>query len=804
MSEKNFIKKALTETVMTRRSFLKWSAALGGTAALAGGLNFGLKTVEKAAAASAPEEIMTIGCYHNCGGRCILGAVVKDGTVVRLVPDPTTEEDPIHNPRAIPCLRGRSQIHRVYAAERLKYPLKRTGKRGEGKFERISWQEALDTIASELKRIKDKYGNESLYMHYASGVNWTGPNGRGPLARLMILFGGYMNYYNSYSTACYSSVMPYITGGSGNTADDVLNAKLVVLFGDNSVVTRAGGDNNGYYYMKAKENGTKFIVVDPIKTDTAAALEADWYPIYGGTDVALIAALSYVMVKENLYDKDFMATHSVGFDEDTLPEGAPANSSWMAYIMGQSDDGVEKTPEWASQITGLPAERIVNLAREMANTKPCAMFQGWGWQRRAYGEQPVRALPILAAMTGNFGVSGGGPGMRPSGMSFKITSAPPVPANPIKAAFPVFKWPDFITRGTEMTSGPVDRIHGADKLDASMKFMWNFGGNTIINQHSDVNGTAKVLQDESLLEFIVTVDVQMTPSARFSDIVLPETTGFESDNIITGEGHGEKGNHAWVLYNHQVVQPLFEDQPSLWIAEQLADRLGLGDAFRDGHQTPDDWMQDMVASAQKNYSDFPSLTDFKKVGIYKVSSNKPVIAFADFRADPVANPLATQTGKIEIYSPFLASQNDPKEIPAIPKYIPEWEGVSDPLRKKYPLLMSTTHWVARSHSTFDNVDYLREAHPQAIWINALDAKQRGIKNGDMVKVYNDRGEVHLPAYVTNRIRPGYTNMPQGGWYTPDSSGVDTRGCANVLTKYQPTPFAKGNPQHTNLVQVEKV
>ena len=170
----------------------------------------------------------------------------------------------------------------------------------------------------------------------------------------------------------------------------------------------------------------------------------------------------------------------------------------------------------------------------------------------------------------------------------------------------------------------------------------------------------------------------------------------------------------------------------------------------------------------------------------------------------MANPLKTQTGKIEIYSPFLASQNDPKEIPAIPKYIPEWEGVSDPLRDKYPLLMSTTHWVARSHSTFDNVDYLREAHPQALWINSLDAKERGIQDGDMVKVYNDRGEVHIPAFVTNRVRPGYTNMPQGAWYTPDANGVDTRGCANVLTKYEPTPFARGNPQHTNLVQVEKI
>jgi anaerobic dimethyl sulfoxide reductase subunit A len=230
----------------------------------------------------------------------------------------------------------------------------------------------------------------------------------------------------------------------------------------------------------------------------------------------------------------------------------------------------------------------------------------------------------------------------------------------------------------------------------------------------------------------------------------------------------------------------------------------MGDEFRDGHNTPEDWEKDIVASAQKSYPDFPSLEDFRKVGIYKVSSPKPTIAFAKFVEDPVANPLKTQTTKIEIYSPYLASLNDPKEIPAVPKYIPEWEGVSDPLRQKYPLMMSSTHWVARSHSTFDNVDYLREAHPQCLWINPVDAQKRGIKNGDMVKVFNDRGEVHLPAFVTNRIRPGQTNMPQGGWYEPNANGVDVRGSANVLTKYQPTPFARGNPQHTNLVQVEKL
>jgi anaerobic dimethyl sulfoxide reductase subunit A len=249
---------------------------------------------------------------------------------------------------------------------------------------------------------------------------------------------------------------------------------------------------------------------------------------------------------------------------------------------------------------------------------------------------------------------------------------------------------------------------------------------------------------------------------------------------------------------------MYESKGIMWIAGQLADRLGFGDKFRNGHLTSDDWMNDMVAGAQKAIAGFPSLADFKKTGIYKISDPHPMVAFADFRADPIKNPLQTETGKIEIYSPFLAKQNDPKEIPAIPMYIPEWEGVSDPLRSKYPLQMSTTHFVARSHSTFENVDYLREAHPQAIWINTVDAGNRGIKNGDQVKVWNDRGEVHLPAYVTNRIRPGQTNMPQGAWYTLDAKGVDVRGCGNMLTNYHPTPFAKGCAMHTNLVQVEKL
>jgi anaerobic dimethyl sulfoxide reductase subunit A len=555
----------------------------------------------------------------------------------------------------------------------------------------------------------------------------------------------------------------------------------------------------GYHCLKAKEAGAKFITVDPRLTDSAIALEADWVPIYPGTDVALIAALAYVMVKENLYDKDFMAKYTVGFDESTLPTGAPPKSSWMAYIMGDAD-GQAKTPEWAATITGIPADRIVKLAREMATTKPCAMIQGLGWNRRAYGEQAPRALPILAAMTGNFGISGGGPGMRPAGGTPLSIGTFPAGTNPITTTISCYMWPDFITRGTEMTSGPRDRIKGADKISTSLKFMWNWAGNCITNQHSDINGTIKMLQDESKLEFIVVSDIMMTPSAKCADILLPDTTAFEVDNIHTGQGEGKEN---FAVFAQKMIDPMYECKDVLWVAEQLANRLGLGDAFRAGHATREDWLRDIVTATQKNYPDFPAYDEFKRVGIYKRTGPGGVVAFANFRKDPVANPLTTETKKIEIFSPFLFKQNDPTEIPAIPKYIPEWEGVSDPLRSKYPLLLVGGHSVQRSHSTFDNVDYLREAHVQSVEINLSDAAARGIKNGDLVKVFNDRGTVVLPALVTPRIRPGVINITQGAWHTPDENGVDRRGCINTLTKYQPTPFAKGNPQHTNLAQVAK-
>jgi anaerobic dimethyl sulfoxide reductase subunit A len=188
---------------------------------------------------------------------------------------------------------------------------------------------------------------------------------------------------------------------------------------------------------------------------------------------------------------------------------------------------------------------------------------------------------------------------------------------------------------------------------------------------------------------------------------------------------------------------------------------------------------------------------------------EPPIAYKSFREDPVANPLGTPSGKIEIFSSALDEIGKTWELPegdvitGLPIYVQTWEMPGDPLQEKYPLQMIGHHYKQRTHSTYGNVDWMQEAAPQEVWLNTLDAQERGIEHGDMVKVFNDRGEVVLPVKVTTRIMPGVITVPQGAWYKPDNDGVDHGGSVNTLTSWRPSPLAKGNPQHTNLVQVEK-
>jgi anaerobic dimethyl sulfoxide reductase subunit A len=788
---------------LSRRTFLKWSAVVGAGAAVGGvaATQSGLQLIDgtaSAAPAPGPVKVVPQQCTVNCGGySCALQLHVQDDTIIRV---DTDQMDRDGFPAMRGCLRGRATRQFVYNPDRLKQPMKRVGKRGEGKFEPITWDEAYKLIAENLDRIIKKYGNQALYVQYASGTDGTT---RTPVTRLLNMLGGYLNYYNTYSSACYNWAGPYTFGKlESNSSDDLMNSKLIVLFANNSAETQPGGGNEFYWQLKAKQNGAKVIVIDPRLSDTTKALADEWIPIRPTTDNALMDAMAYVMLTENLHNQAFLDKYTVGFDEATLPKGAPANSSYRSYVMGLAD-GVKKTPEWAEKITGVPAATIVRLAREIATTKPCAMIQNLGWQRHAMGEQPVRGLPVLAAMTGNIGIKGGGPGLRDGRKSAPSISLA-AGTNPVKASISCFQWVEAIERGTELK--PVDGLLNVPKLDTNIKFIWNYGGNTMINQHSDTGHTHKVLSDDSLCEFIVIHDVMMTPSARYADVLLPDATSYERMHL--GRGSTNVMGDRFYL-GVPAITPLHDIKTNYEVCSGVAEKLGIGQKFTEG-KTWEQWLKDAVNAVAAKTPGFPNWDAMLKDPIYRGKETKPVIAYEKFIQDPEKNKLSTPSGKIEIYSEKLAKlaaeRGNAKELPAIPRYVPAWEGPNaDPaLLEKYPLQLLGHHVKRRVHSTHDNNKWLEEVEPQAITLNEIDAAERGIKDGDMVKVFNDRGEIHVTCRVSKGIMPGVADLPQGAWYTPNKDGVDTRGCINTITKYHPTPGAKGNPQHTNLVQVAKL
>ncbi len=812
MPGSNVLTRTLSATSLTRRSFVKWSAVAGGATAAAGaGLSFGLRSAAQAqgsTAGAAEAKTVWSSCNTNCGSRCPLKLTVSEGQVVRVETDDTGDDVyGMHQVRA--CVRGRSVRQRIYNPDRIKYPMKRVGKRGSGEFERITWEEALDTIAGELRRIIDTYGNAAVYNQYASGALGNGvTSGTAPFSRLINLLGGSLGYYNSYSTAQISNGMPYTygTNPTSNSFDDAIFSKLILLFGNNPGETRMSGGGEIYHVQQAKKlGGAKVIIFDPRYTDTSVTVADEWIPIRPGTDAALIAGMAHVMIAENLHDQEFLDKYCVGFDEEHMPEGIPAGNSYKSYILGKGPDKTAKTPEWASQITGVPVSTIVRLAREIGQARPCAVIQGWGPQRHSNGEFAARSVAMLSILTGSVGIQGGGTGGREGSFRLNVAGLPSG-ENPIQEKIPCFLWTDAVERGPEMTA-LRDGVRGADKLSVPIKFIWNSAGNALINQHSDTNRTAKLLEDDSLCEMIVVTENHMTPSAKFADILLPGTMNFEHSDLIA---NGYSGNMGYVIMTQKAMDPLFECKGTYQICAELAKRLGVEEEYTEG-RTEEGWVEYLVEQTrEKNIPDLPSYEELKEMGLYKVQNPEPgVVMLKSFREDPETNPLKTPSGKIEIFSQQLYEIGNTWElpegdrIPALPEYVSTWEMPGDPLQEKYPLQCIGHHYKQRTHSTYGNVEWMREAAPQEVWINPMDAKSRGVEHGDMVYVYNDRGRIVLPAKVTPRIMPGVLSVPQGAWYNPAASGVDQGGCVNTLTTWHPSPLAKGNPQHTNLVQVEK-
>jgi len=293
----------------------------------------------------------------------------------------------------------------------------------------------------------------------------------------------------------------------------------------------------------------------------------------------------------------------------------------------------------------------------------------------------------------------------------------------------------------------------------------------------------------------------MTSSGRFADIVLPVCTQFETWGIEDGWKYGDE-----LIMMPKLVEPAYESKSDYHICSGLADKLGIGKEFTQ-ERNDREWMEWCVETYREGrFPDIPTFEELESsnAGVYSVPVTDPFVAFKDFRADPEKYPLDTPSGKIEIFSQALFEKGKPDVAPPVPKYIEEEEGAFGTKAEKYPLMAMGHHAMQRAHSSHANNDWLREAFPQRVFINTIDAEARNIKNGDKVKVFNERGTMIIKCKVTGRILPGLIDIPQGAWYDPDKNGVDRGGCVNVLSSEKWTPWTYSNSLHTILVQVEKV
>ena len=704
---------------------------------------------------TADAGVFTTSCSYDCGARCLLKVYTKEGRVEKIL----TED--FRGLKIKACPRGLAQGAVVSDPGRLMQPLKRTGTRGSGAFEPVSWDEALDTIASELKHVRDQYGSESIWFNPGSGSFAALHSTSNVPRRFFALLGKCTTKWGSasFEGAVKSSIATFGTYFSGNSRDNFLHSKMIILWGWNPVVTRFGSDT-AHYLGEAKKNGTKIVSVDPRQNHTAKALDAQWIPVRPGTDTAMMAAMAHVMTTEELHDREFLGRHTSGFDE------------FSDYVLGKKD-GTAKTPAWAQEICGTPAEVIIDLAREYARTKPAALMPGWAPGRSSYGEQFHRGAAVLAAMTGNMGVAGG----------YAAGGSDVVPHGLILSGLPVPQEDHNKVHVTKIYDAMLKGKSGGYPADCKLLYIT---GSNMLNQNPNLN---KGLDAFAVPEFVVAHDLFMTPTARYADVVLPVTHFLEREDVIQPYIGG-----SYRMHMDKTIEAPAGPRSDLTIFTDLALRMGM-DGYND--KSEDEWLKFICDSIP----DMPDLETIRREKIQKIDIKTPWVGFKDQVDDPEKHPFPTPSGKIEIFSRMFADMKDEK-IPPIPEHIPSWEGPADDLARQYPIQLVTPHSRARVNSQFYNIGQIDKLADDRIWINDADAGERGIMDGDDVVVHNDRGRLTVKARVTDRIMPGAASLDQGAWYTPNEDGVDQAGCVNVLTRDEMSP-AGAFPCNTCLVEIIK-
>jgi len=715
-----------------------------------------------------PPIEVPVSCNKDCGGDCPLLATVEHGRVTRIT------NNPLGNPYMTGCVRGFQMPWALYAPDRVQKPLLRTGPRGSAQFREIEWPHALDLVAGRLADVKARYGNDAI-LHLGGSGSCRGAlhNTHLLTTRFLSLFGGYTETYWNYSSAAAHFVTPYVLGTrmAGIDAGTLQFSNLIVLWGANVAVTRFGCETEARI-REAKNRGVEVIVIDPRRSATAARLGTRWIPVRPGTDTALMMAVLYVLLDEGLVDTAFVEKYSLGFDDLARHVlGHPTTGAWGQCASpdhpstGSSGRCAPKTPRWAEEICGTPAETIVQFARQYGRAHPAALLPGLSVQRTIGGEEAIRMAVALQVATGNLGVLGGSSGALTWGRL-----PPPrmgrieVPSNPSPASVPVYRWPDAVLEG---------RRGG---YPSDVKAIYNVGGNYLV-QGSDVRKNVRAFD---AVEFAVCHDYVLTPTARHCDVVLPATTFLEREDIVFPDG----GNY--LLFSNQAVPPLYEARNDYDIFCELADRLGFLARFSEGRSAAE-WLAHFVAA-----SEIPDYEVFRRTGIY-MGADQLRVGLSDFVADPQAHPLQTPSGRVEISSAAYAETGY--------SAIPECRIL--PPDDAYPLRLVTPHPKFKIHSQYDNIPWFKARQEQALWIHPRDAAGRGIADGQQVCVSSPQGRVRIPAHVTEDIMPGVVCLFEGAWPAFDPDGTDTAGSANVLTATVPTLPSHGSRTHSVLVEVTR-
>ena len=800
-------------------------------------------------------------CSEHCFNMCIIKVHIRGGRIWAIEPDDTINHgiarEDAYLPReqidkflitTRPCTKGYSHIRNLNASNRVIYPMKRVGEKGEGKWERISWDEALDTIADKLKYYKEKYGPLSIGDFFESFV-------------LSSWFGAGVADWGAHSKQGAEEAERWVLGrnGSQDLQDEgnLLKSKLIVLWGFNPGTTLS---NHVIYTMiRARECGIPIISIESRYTPTAETVASQWIPIRPTTDVAMMIAMANVWFKEDLCDKEFIKKW-------VEPEGL---RQWKNYVLGAAD-GIDKSPQWAEKICGVPAETIIEFARLYARSKPVNLNTAWSLGRQFYGQNGIRAAMYLQALTGNTLSPGATASAESAGEFGEHEPSLPKPIvdwqrtngtyrAPVLLAH--FKWPEAIVLREKLDKGEMsveeyNRIIGntPGNPPPNIKMLILSSSNPVMT-HPDVNTNIKAFKK---LEFSVVFSYHLdNPTAKYADIILPQMhRAFEgrdvpfqkvlvrSKDFFCNEAVHLNGNYF--VYKQKCVDPPAEVKPRGWVWLQIAKRLGIAEQYSPRlANIPDDRWDETVENLHREaYEQWalmkevaplnpPSWDEFQKKPIFRWEVKEPNYTYKNAIARG-ENPFkGTESGKIEFYSKEVAESSNFHEkdkASAVKTHANQRYGgghlppMAEMVKggkatyfsndaEKYPLLMSSPHGLYRVHSLLDNQPLLnRDCYRHAVWISVAEAKARGIKDNDLVRVYNDQAEIIMPAYVTSKVVLGTVNIFHGGWYTPGKTktalmpeGIDTRGAPNLMTHYNehlPETILDHQPCKA-LVQIEK-